>query len=414
MTTATEAVPRTNPPLPAFQKGLLVTGTAPGEPGVGGVILKDLIQHSDVSRWHCCWLASKQGRQDPYWNELATTVRQRRYETAYRPVPGLLGEAISAVALRVLRPGMINSLTAALRRLSQETQPDFVLAVLDCPAVIESALQLQRETSIPLRCIVWDDVELLCRQGQLDRWSRARVERAFGKVLQLSERVAVICENMQAEYRRRYGIESSILRHGVPTLANSSCARPSEDVFRIGFAGSLTAPDCMRAFMEGLDAVQWKINGREVVLRILGARMLLDSRVPQRMEYFGWRSVEETCQRLSECDLLYLPQSFTDENRTFSELSFPTKLSTYVSARRPILLHAPAYASLSGFWQQHAMGPRCGRCDSRDLRDTVTNALLADNEQQQAWIAEIARVHADTLGTRQFELGVEALIAPRQ
>lgn len=409
-----EAAIRVNPAAPAFQKGLLVTGTAPGEPGVGGVILKDLIRHTDVGRWNCCWLASRHGRQEPSWNELSTSVLRRQYETSYRPAPGILGEAISAVALRILRSGMINSIAETICRKYQETQPDFVLAVLDCPAAIEAVLRLQKTRRIPLRCIVWDDVDLLCRQGHFDRWTKARIEHAFGDVLKASERVAVICENMQAEYRRRYGIESFVLRHGVSPLMAEAPSRDNsaDDVFRIGFAGSVTAPDCMRSLIEALDRVHWTVDGREVVLRILGSRFVLDSHGPQRIEYFGWRSVEETCRRLSECDLLYLPQSFSDVNRTFSELSFPTKLSTYVSVQRPILLHAPQYASLSGFWEHHAMGPLCSQCGARELGETVTRALLADRQQQQKWVAEIERVQAHTLGVKQFQLGVDRLVSP--
>ncbi len=412
----TTAIADTALALPAARtslQALMLTGTAPGEPGVGGVILKDLIDHDGVDHWHCCWLATKRGPQVPYWKELPTTVHKRQYEIGYRPVRGIVGEAISAVTQRVVRAPMIASMTGTLQRLYRETQPGFVLAVLDSTAVIETALRFQKQQPVPMRCIVWDDVDLLIRQNQLDRWTRSRIEKTFGEVLKRSERVAVICENMQSEYRRRYGIDSFVLRHGVsplqtpfaPTDANA------EDVFRIGFAGSVTAPDCLSALTAALDEVGWKIDGREIVLRLLGARYLLNSRRPQRIEYFGWRSVEETCARLSECDLLYMPQSFKDENRIFSELSFPTKLSTYIAVRRPILLHAPAYASLAGFWHQHPLGPWCAQCDHRDVLTTVTEAVRANEFERRKWGTEIVRAQEESLGLRQFAAGVMRLVS---
>lgn len=417
VTAAVEAVRHSHADAvaPAFSKGLLFTGTAPGEPGVGGVILKDLIRHTGVDHWHCCWLASKHGPQEPYWKELPTTVQRRQYETGYRPVRGITGEVVSAVALKVLRAPMIAAACQSLQKLAQEVRPDFVLAVLESPAAIETAWQLQRSLKIPLRCIVWDDVDLFCRQSHFDRWTRSRIENAFAEVLKNSERTAVICENMQTEYRRRYGIESFVLRHGVVSRTDAALSdedTPSE-VYRIGFAGSVTAPDCMRSLIEGLDSVGWRINSREVVLRLLGARYLLDSRKPQRIEYFGWRSVEETCSRLSECDLLYLPQSFTQENRTFSELSFPTKLSTYVTARRPILLHAPDYASLSGFWKHYAMGPVCDQCDASRALASVSEGLLSQSAQRQQWVREIGTAHEQALGVQQFQHGVEHLVSSK-
>lgn len=413
MKTATLAAMPAKRLTPDSWKGLLLTGTAPGEPGVGGVILKDLIRHTGTSRWNCCWLAMNQGPQQPYWSELATTVCQRRYESGYRPLPGIVGEVVSAAAMRVLRAQLVESITSRLLQACRNIQPDFLLAVLDCPTVIEVARRFLKVQAVPVRCIVWDDLDLVCRHGRFDRWTQSRLARAYGEVLQHSERVAVICENMQTEYKRRYGIESMVLRHGVAPLSLSSSPETSrEDVYRIGFAGSITAPDCMRTLVAALDTAGWRIHGKEVVLRLLGARFTLDSRQPQRIEYFGWRSVEETCARLSECDLQYLPQSFAEYNRTFSTLSFPTKLSTYVTARKPILLHAPEYASLTSFWTQHVMGPVCDQCCSERLRTVVTEALSADFTQQNRWKAAIATAHELALGIRQFEDRVEHFVAP--
>ena len=392
---------------------LLVTGTAPCEPGVGGVILKDLINQAGRERWHCCWLASKHGSQQPYWDELGTTVLRRQFETGYRPVRGLLGEVISAATLRVLRPGMIASAVKAIQHKCRDWRPQAIIAVLESPAVIETVRRLQESVAIPIRSIVWDDVDLFCRQAVFDRWTRRRIERAFGEVLQKSNRIAVICESMQAEYFRRYGIQSQVLRHGVASEAPSVCLAKESHAseIRIGFAGSNTAPDGLRSLVEGLDLIGWQLNGRDIVLRILGARYLLDSRKPQRIEYFGWRSVEETRSRLAECDLLYLPQSFAADNRTYSELSFPTKLSTYLAAQRPILLHAPDYASLSGFWKEHVLGPEIHTLESSQIVSGLISALRSNIDQFQAWIAAGQKVTEHVIGLKQFAAAVAEFLS---
>ncbi len=412
MTAAVEPKQQVASAAPAAMRVLLLTGTAPGEPGVGGVILKDLIRQTGVDRWHCCWLASKYGAQQPYWSELPTTVQRRQYETAYRPIRGLLGEMVSALAMRVCRAPMIEAARKTMLGLIRDTQPDFILAVLDSAAVIETVRQLQQTSPVPVRCLVWDDVDVFCRQRNLDRWTQSRIAQAFGRVLQASERTAVICENMQAEYRRRYGIDSFVLRHGISAVQMGPNA-PSEGArneYRIGFAGSITAPDCLRMLIDGLDSIAWQINGRDVVLRLLGARYLLDSRKPQRIEYYGWRSVEETCARLSECDLLYLPQSFTEENRMLSELSFPTKLSTYLAVQRPILLHAPEYASLTGFWQQYPVGPASHARNAGTLLPHVIDGLQANHVRTAAWVEEVIRASEHALGPKQFDSAVQYLV----
>ncbi|HET6422249.1 MAG TPA: hypothetical protein VFG20_01120 [Planctomycetaceae bacterium] len=401
-----------SPATTQVSRYLLLTGTAPGEPGVGGVILKDIIEQSGRDRWNCCWLAPRQGPQLPFWSAIRTKVINRRFETGYRPLPGIAGEMISAAALKVRRWGMISNAQWTALECCRDWQPEVLVAVLESPAVIETVRQLQQVCRIPVRSIVWDDVDVLCRQAYFDRWTCRRMERTFGDVLRGSERVAVICETMQREYHRRYGVESTIIRHGVVPIADSEDGQESSsrDEYHIGFAGSNTAPDCLRSLVEGLDAVGWQIDGRDVILRILGARYLLDSRKAQRIEYFGWRPVEETRTRLSECDLLYLPQTFADDNRTFAELSFPTKLSTYLAARRPILLHAPDYASLTEFWRQFPLGPAVDSLNASDVMKGVQTILQANRLQRDEWRACGASVVEQAIGPKPFAAAVREFL----
>ena len=403
---------------------LLITGTPPGEPGVGGVLLEDLIRAGGAERFECAWLAARGSRERP-WLESVPTVRiPRRYETAYRPCRGLAGEVVSGVALRGLRPGMLAGCVCTVQSRINETRPELLLAVLDSPGAIQVARRVAEVTDIPLVSIVWDDVDLFCRQAALDRWTRRWVERDFAAVLRRSRRVAVICENMQRAYAERYGIEGRVLRHGLPEVAREgeasaepeaasgsrfggSLALPGSPL-RIGFAGSNTAPDCLRVLIECLDARGWACSGRPITLRMLGARYLCESRQPQSIEFLGWRDVAETRRLLAECDVLYLPQTFDRGLRSLAELSFPTKLSTYVAARRPILLHAPEYASLSGFWTRHDLGPQVNRLEASAVGQALEASL--DTARGAGWMAESRRVHREVLSAERFEEGVRWLL----
>jgi hypothetical protein len=409
MLAADESLDSPTRPMVKPARILLLTGTAPGEPGVGGVILRDLVRIAGAEHCQCCWLSPRHGGRQPFLPELATTVHPRRYETGYRPFKGLGGEVISSLALQLLRPRMIRDACRTVETIAKARRPDYILAVLESPAAIQVALAVHQRTGIPLRSIVWDDVDLFCRQGMFDRWTRARIERDFGRVLKASERVAVICENMQRDYRQHYGIESQILRHGIPSdpAVGTSDAR-SRDYSVIGFAGSVTAPDCLQSLVQALDQTDWQFNGSDVALRLVGARYLLDSRKPQRIEYFGWRTVTETRALLADCDVLYLPQSFEPESRKFSELSFPTKLSTYVASGRPILLHAPHYASLTEVWSQFELGPACHVTDPTAVRQVLESALQSKSAER--WKSEVHRAHEEFLSVSRFEASVQRLI----
>ena len=401
----------TNTPVPRV---VLVGKSTPGEAGIGGTFLSDLVQAVGSQYFACAWLATRAAQQPPKIDGLKMVIANRRFETAYRPVSGIAGDLFSACALRVLRPAMIRKCEKAVRQLIDDFRPAYLLAILDSPASIQVAARIRRATGIPLLSLVWDGVELLCRQSAFDRWTSRWIGSDFAFVLRQSERIAVICENMQRAYEKRYGVSSLVLRHAhakVEHEANRIASVGERDHWLIGYAGSMTTPDCFRAFVQALDRLNWKIGKREIALRMMGVRYLLESQRPQRIEFLGYRNTnEEARQYLAECDLLYLPQSFDADSRPFSELSFPAKLSTYVAAGRPILLHAPEYGSLAEFWNKHELGPWCRSVNSDALEAAMRRCLEASSGKALQWLEEGWRLHNGILGADEFRKQVRVLL----
>lgn len=399
----------------ASGRTLLLSGTAPGEPGVGGVILQDLMQSVGLVSMTCVWLAPRNLDSSNRISGLDIRCLERRYETAWRPVPGMAGELLSFSAAAILRGLHLFKMKRHLQTILDSDRFDSIVCVLESRAAIDLAWHLQPRTRIPWRCIVWDDVQLVSQQSALDRWSSSQLERRFGTVLQRSEDVAVICENMQDEYRQRYGIDSFVLRHGVSTESVSPLENPPNGEqgrrpFLIGFAGSITAPDCFEHLIGTLDSIHWKVGDRPIVLRVLGARYTVHSTVPQRIEYYGWRCAGDTQFILSQCDVMYLPQSFSESLRYFSQLSFPTKLSTYVTTNRPIILHAPEYASLSTFWRDQPMGPLVSSLSSGELQAAIATVAGEDVIDLPVWLANSRHVAGNTLGVEQFQIGAKRIL----
>lgn len=393
------------------QRILLISGTAPGEPGVGGVILRDLVQIIGSSHFNCCWLNPLRDQQPVYLPELRLTHYQRRYETGWRPVPGLMGEVLSYVSTSLLRRQLLNQVVRSIRSQIVRYQPELVLTVLESATTVQVMSALLPHLNCPIRTIVWDDVETFCPSGSLDKWTRSRLAHDFRRVLQSSEKIAVICENMQVAYRNLHGVESFILRHGMPESSTSASMNAGAAGWRIGFAGSITTPDCFQSLLSTLDQCQWCIAGRPITLRLLGCRLQLGSRSPQSIEYLGWRDVAETRDLLGECNILYLPQSFKSALRHLSELSFPTKLSTYIATRRPIVLHAPTYGSLTSFWRDYPLGPVIPDLTEQGILHGLESGLLASDIQLGTWRESAVRGHQEQLSVHKFEQGVRELLS---
>lgn len=357
-----------------FPTVFALSGTIPGEPGVGGVILEDLQRLAPSGRLSFFSLPTRHA-VDLRWPDRGPCSLEfmvRRYEPAWRPVGGFSGNVVSYLARRITFATYCRRLVDQICNSPSARRSEVVWAVLDCPSVIEIAVAVARRLRKPLVSLVWDAPELLADQLMLDGWSMQSMLARFEEVLRTSERVAVICEQMKHRYQSSYGISRPIiLRHGIQKdLRRKNCAQ--RDRFVIGFAGSVTAAQPFQCLIQALDHQNWVINGKPVTLRLIGARHMLDSRKAQHIEYFGWRSLQETVEILAECRIAYLPQPFEPRLRILAELSFPTKLSTYLAASCRMLIHTPDYGSLHSLVHQYPIGVVCD-----ELRpDRIAESLL--------------------------------------
>lgn len=359
----------------AFPRILGISGTIPGEPGVGGVILSDLIRSFPDGVLSFIPIVS------PHVIDLGWLARGvgiqghaiRRYETGWRPVNGLAGEAMGRVARRIKFGRHCRQLVDEICRNEAAQSADVVWAILDCPTVIEIATQIAEQLNKPLVVLIWDSPELLINQLHIDRWSAAAMIRQFHSTIRKARSVGVICEQMRQTYANDIGPNNYIiLRHGIQKQLWADTQPKNNGRITIGFAGSITAAKPFEAMVRTLNENNWLIDGKPVVLRLIGSRYLLDSRQAQQIEYFGWRSLSDTIRLLSECSLLYLPQPFSASLRPLAELSFPTKLTTYLAAGRRVLLHAPEYASVVDFMRKYPVGKVCDSLES----EAIAGALL--------------------------------------
>lgn len=338
---------------------LLISGVRPGAGHVGEIILGDLCR-GYPGRNLCFFHLHHRGihslpLEDLGW--LPTCNRSRRFETPYRPYPGPLGAAAAIVGSQVLFRRHIRSLVRAGVAFGRQQRVQKVWVVLESATSIAVGRRVARQLGVPLLAQVWDTVEYLL-SGPFDPVVKRQLLNEFGRSVREAERVAVVSPQMAKEYEERYSAKTVVVHHGLPsTMCRPAASEPvRRDRWTIGFAGSMNAPSAWRALLQGLHHSGWRVNERAVVLRILGSSLRLEASNAVHVEYLGHRSVEDTAAALAECDVNYLPHPFEPAMAPFSRLSFPTKLSTYAAAGRPILLHAPEYSSLVPFHERFPVG----------------------------------------------------------
>ncbi len=245
---------------------LLYSGTVPGEPGVGGVILKDLYNFVAEDSMPCFAVI----RRDPRVKRVAQESTEmcgwieRRYETGYRPVAGVAGEVIGSVARKVRLGAQCKNVIQDVVREGRRAKVSQIWAILDSPTVILTAREIARQLDLPLIVLVWDAPELLCSQGNWDRWSTAALLKEFDAVMAFAKRVAVVGETMQSYYEEKFHRTGIILRHGIDSAlwkpVSKVLQNRSDTPLIIGYAGSITATDAFNAFIATLDKQGWLLG----------------------------------------------------------------------------------------------------------------------------------------------------------
>lgn len=338
---------------------LLLSGAVPSEKDVGGLILRELLQYYPHNHICAALLHYGHNREPsadlgwlPFISEPLPFVIGAGWSA------GLRGRIATHCRFRHARHFSQRRLVRRMVRFAKRHQVELLWAVLNRPPIYHIATETARQLGVPMVCTVWDPPDSVCHGHHLDRLSRNVAQRDFRRALKTAKRCAVMSEAMRDEYAARHGVETVIMRQGVrPEDSLPVATSPNDDGrFVIGFSGTMYAVREWRALLAALARVDWQIAGREVVVRALTTSM--DGTVQGRanIEWLGWRPMAETIRLLAESDVNYLPYWFDDAHRTAVRLCFPSKLSPYLAAGRPVLFHGSAESSPRRFFERYPVG----------------------------------------------------------
>lgn len=394
-----------------LKKTLLIASSAPGLSGVGGVLIGDMLSVADISKVSLVAIIPKAHHEHADRSRIADFhPLETRFEWFPESFSALSG-SLSRLRHRVLRYDRhVANLAGDTIPVLDEQSPQQVWAILNSTTAIDLCYKLLPNLKADLIVQVWDDPYHLCQQRHVDRFTRKRTLSRFASLLRRADRVGVICEEAANQYSKITNAPMTIVRHGLAeTRATARYDFETTDEFRIGFSGSLYATDAWRTLEKALDQVDWRLNGRKVVLIVAGGRIEFTSRSRADARFVGWRSQNELHDLLGTCDVLYLPQSFSSVDRALTGLSFPTKLSSYVATGRPVIAHGPAYGSVHRFCRDHQFGVVCDSLVPATLRDLLQRLAVDDDFRRQQAI-DSARIAREQLTYARFAQGVRELL----
>ncbi len=245
--------------------------------------------------------------------------------------------------------------------------------LLEGQTMIRLAHYLLNATTLPVAVQVMDPPRNWFDMHNVDQETQAELFGQYESVLRQAACCACASWAMAEAYSTQFRVRCVPVIPSLPeTVGAAGAWRPiSPDRLNIGFAGQLYARQEWDQLRRVLTANDWRIDGREVNLHAFSRDIKTsDGHVLAR----GWiDAVPELIQALRELDLLYMPYRFSETHSEEARLCFPSKLTTYLAAGPPVLVHGPSYSSPVQFVRQHSAAFVCD--------ETSDAALLASLHQ---------------------------------
>jgi hypothetical protein len=388
----------------------VISSCVPGDRHVGELLLAAMLKQVPDRKFDFCAITSDQGGTVENSCQWRVDYVEPPLELSHPEDAGVVMSSVNSIrrlwayerfARRVA--GRVSSLLS-----QQDAEPVWIIA--DSTAVIDCVYYAFLRKPFRFRLQIWDDVRHLASLKHLDPVSTHRVFKRFRFLLTQAVGVAVIGEQMAAEYVSLGARNCHIIRHGLNIDGTVPFAPPCTKSFRIGFCGSMYAGTAWKAFQEALYAKEWKLGGRIVQMIIASPAIELTSGKPADVRFYGWQTPENTARMMAECDLLYMPQGFDPEQRYISGLSFPTKLSTYVHTGRAVFVHTPEYGSLTKFCKSHGFGLLCNVLAPKQIADML-ECLVSDPVQLALLAESTQRIARDVLSPTRFEAQVRVFFS---
>jgi hypothetical protein len=314
---------------------LLVTDYPPGAGGGGAVILRSLL--AGAAREQLVW-ASPSLPPDAAGLEAPLAagggVAQR-----------LLGRRSSTIEMLLSA-----RLAGSLRALAAARRARAVWIVMHGPMVHVAARFLAKKP-LPVHLTVHDDpafgVALMSRRHLP---LVPLIERDFAYAMRRADSVDVIGEGMARRYRARYGIEPVVVHRGMRQPVPERPAPADDGHLEVGVMGNTYGYDQLPLLARAVEEAGRRV-GRRGRIAILGQGPgeRLRAEVAGRIDVDVTGHLDEgaAIERLERCFALYLNYPFSARGAVLRQTSFPTKLSSYVMAARPLLMHAPADSSVA-------------------------------------------------------------------
>lgn len=315
---------------------------------------------------------------DPELDWIPIHYATRPRDVKPRLLPGRLGSITSFAAECYTAWFTTNKLADKAANFGKEFGADRIWCVMEGQTMFRLAVKVSQRMQVPLLTHVWDPPGWWMRANSVDRFSRKLVINTFDQALRQSRSCACASWVMADDYNKQYGLNALPV---MPSLDASWAMPPAQelhsgDTVIIGIAGKLYSETEWLNLLATLDHVGWRVGGKKIILRILARSFDVHTDGLSHIEFLGWRDQREAITLLNEADILYCPYWFDPVFEKEARQSFPSKLTTYLAAGRPVFFHGPTYASPVRFLKSYDAAVFCHDLARSNIYNSIYRLIL--------------------------------------
>lgn len=207
------------------------------------------------------------------------------------------------------------------------------------------------------------------------------MSKAFARLLKVATSVDVVSEGMREFYEQRVGTKPLVFFRYVKQLPKLITAgNPRDDVLLVGHIGTVYREREFRRFVEALQAYGAKV-GKSVRILKIGRSREFEKVQADHGDIIDDRGdvCESTAiEYLAQCDFLYAMYPHGSRFKVFRKTSMPTKVTTYIQAQRPILVHAPDDSGLSQVVRKYGLGAVCSSLEQDKIIEAIDECRRAN------------------------------------
>lgn len=238
---------------------------------------------------------------------------------------------------------------------------------------------------------VHDDPLFMLHKGG-SRWPhklRKVLEITYPRLLRRADSIDVVSPGLADHLLTTYGVPSLVFYSTPKYPLDANPVPPSvEQGFRVMVTGNWDCEREIAALCDGLRLAEKRgvINQPQIIYLHYNRRTVRAKDLPL-FKFEEHRPESAAIELARTCHLLYTPYRFDPKSEPLQATSFPSKVSMYLPACRPLLFHGPPSSSTVRFSHEAGFGVPWTTLHPEDLPPLL--------EQVKTSVGNLSKFHAD-------------------